>query len=443
MTISTIKFMDLPEITTIANKPIDDAVMFVKDEHVYLRLVINNKVIEAISFYEEDHNILFNIINPEYKSYVLKYTDDIGILNHTFINQYINKYDNFFTKIYYFETLSLNNFKLPLAPKIDEDGNEVSLEERFDQAWTDVHSIHYIELIERVDGDLLHYPYKVTVDNLKEWSNHLWNMYSLLHKNGITYDDIKPNNIGYIINGDNIIIKMIDLESLRYVENKTTINLIQSGMFKTSKYYTFDKYLYDSVDILSMIFALFNSWCKSDFMFCNKTLTELLNVDCSEIEEHFFNFKDIEFCSNYKFCLMLYTFYYMTEYFYNTQSTKFGLKSFNNFLIENNIPEEFAWIISNIGLYIFMYDKDMLVFKEYGTMRNPVFNNFNIFKIFNDYKIQNISPISNQPVNNNCFNNIINLIKDVIVNIFIDYKAFINKTIDNGTFKAYAKLMYK
>lgn len=424
------------EIYDIINKPITEVTMSIENNHIHMTLQIGERKLEAVSFYEEDNNILFNIIGS--KSCIIKYTNDIGILTHSFINEFINSHDNFFTRVYYLEQVAIKGFELPISPRIDEDGNFLTLEERFQQLSNT--GEHYIEIIERVDGDLLNYQHRITIDNLKAWSNQLWNMYSFLHMFNITYDDIKPNNIGYIMNGDDIIIKMIDLESLRYVNDNYTINLMQSGLFKTSKYYTFNNYLYDSVDILSMIFALFNAYCKHKFSICKLTLTELMGFDCSEIEKHFFNFSDVEFCSNYKFMIMMFTIYYMTEYY--SVNTRFGLNSFNKLLLEYDIPEEFAWIISNIGLYLFMYNSDMLTLQTQDLF-NPKHNPYNIQRVFKDFDVSNVSNVSHELINTNCFDNVLEITRPILEDVFNNYREFVIKTYDIGTFKILAKMLYK
>lgn len=426
-------------IKKITNKKISYIEMSIVNNHVNLILTFeNNIIIRAISFYEEDNNILFNIIEPEYSNLVIKYTNDVGVLNHSFINSYINTRPNFFTKVYVFEEVFIDNFKLPIEPIYDDDGNMLTLEERFNDAYDYVGNKHYIEFIERVDGDLLHYPHKVTIDNLKVWFEQLWNMYSYLHNFNLTYDDIKPNNIGYIIQDDQVFIKMIDLESIRKINDDYTINLINSGMYKTSKYYTFYNYLYDSVDILSMIFALFNAYCRHDFRFCNKTLSELLGCDCSNVEQHFFNFKDITYCSNYKFVFIVYTLMWMTLYFEN--NTNFSFDEFYNYLVSNIKHEELSYIFANIALYIYMNCNDMLTFRNqiYGEGKNPI----NLQKLYNKMNYSNSSNISSESTYTD-FDSIINFIKKDVISVFDNYKNFIIKSYDAGTFKYLAKMLYK
>lgn len=429
----------------IINKPITSAEMSIVNNHVVLTLTFDNDTtIHAMSFYEEDNNILFDVYEPEYNRVVIKYTNDVGILNHGFINQYINSHPNFFTHVYVFEQVHFDNFMLPISPAMDDDGNALQLEDRFDSALND-NSPHYIEIIERVDGDLSKYPYDISIINIKAWSEQLWNMYSYMHMFNITYDDIKPNNIGYIIDGRAIRIKMIDLESLRKVNEDYTINPYQSGIFKSHKYYTMNTYLYDSVDILSMIFALFNAIYKNEsFKYCDSTLSQLLDFDCSAIEKEFFNFSDNMFCSNWKFCLMMFTISWMTMFFKETQQRNYGLNTFYKFLVKNDIPDRFAWIIANIGLYIYMYTNGMLtLLREEG--QNPV----NITKLYNNYDID-----IDTPVNSNIFDNIDKInaknYKDVLAilrrdlqQVFTNYKEFVIKTMDYGSFKYLATCLYK
>ena len=211
----------------------------------------------------------------------------------------------------------------------------------------------------------------------------------------ITYDDIKPNNIGYIIDNNTVRIKMIDLESLRKVNEDYTINPYQSGIFKPHKYYTMNTYKYNSVDILSMIFALFNAVYRNEsFKYCNRTLSQLLNIDCSAIEKEFFNFSDNMFCSNWKFCLMMFTISWMTLFFKHTNQHNYGLNTFYKFLVDNDVPERFAWIIANVGLYVYMYTNGMLtLLRDEG--QNPV----NITRVFKDYDIDTVTPVDNPNVN--------------------------------------------
>ena len=425
-------------ILQIANSPITYANMSIMDNHVVLTLEFNDIILHAVSFYEEDNNILFNIVEYPYHDVVIKYTNDVGILNHPFINQYINSHPNFFTRVYVFEQVQFDGFSLPIGPRTDDDGNALRLEDRFDNAMHDS-SPHYIEIMERVNGDLSNYPYEISLQNIQEWSTQLWNMYSYLHFANITYDDIKPNNIGYIINNGTVIIKMIDLESLRKVNDDYTINLLQSGIFKPHKYYSFNTYKYNSIDILSMIFALFNAIYISDsFNYCDRTLSQLLGFDCSAIEEHFFNFSDMTFCSNWKFCLMMFTICWMTLYFQQTQ--RFGLNSFFNFLVNNNIPERFAWIIANVALYIYMYTNGMLTLRPEEGFVNNVPNNLQ--KVFKNYNISEASPID-YTESYESYIDIFAIISRDLRQVFNNYREFIIKTFDYGTFKYLATCVYK
>lgn len=424
-------------ILQIANKSITFAEMSIVNNHVALTIRFGNAILHAVSFYEEDNNILFNVVEPEYKSIVIKYTNDVGVLNHAFINQYINSHPNFFTRVYVFEQVHFDDFILPISPALDDDGNTLQLEERFDGASND-NSPHYIEVIERVDGDLSRYPYNISLQNIQAWSEQLWNMYSYLHMFNITYDDIKPNNIGYIINNGTIRIKMIDLESLRKVNEDYTINPYQSGIFKPHKYYTMNTYKYDSVDILSMIFALFNAIYRNEsFKYCNRTLSQLLGFDCSDIEKEFFNFSDNMFCSNWKFCLMMFTISWMTLFFKHTKQCKYGLNTFYNFLVDNNVPERFAWIIANVGLYIYMYTNGMLtLLRDVG--QNPV----NITRVFKDYDIDTVTPVDNGSIDNN-YNDILAILRRDLQQVFTNYREFVIKTMDYGSFKYLATCVYK
>ena len=429
---------DTPQsIQRIANKPITVTEMNVVNDHVRLEIIFGNITLHAVSFYEEDNNILFNIIEPEYSGVIIKYTNDVGILNHAFINQYINSHSNFFTSVYVFEQVHIDNFMLPIAPKTDDDGNDLTLFERFDGALND-NSPHYIEVIEKVDGDLSNYPHNISLANIQAWSEQLWNMYSYLHMFNITYDDIKPNNIGYIIHNDNVTIKMIDLESLRKVNEDYTINPYQSGIFKSHKYYTMNTYLYDSIDILSMIFALFNAVYRNEsFKYCNRTLSQLLDFDCSDIEKEFFNFSDNMFCSNWKFCLMMFTVSWMTMFFKQTQQSKYGLNQFYEFLVNNDIPKRFAWIITNIGLYMFMYTNGMLT-----LLRDEGQNPLNITKIYKNPTIKIASPVDHTALDNN-YNDILVILRRDLQQVFTNYREFVIKTMDVGSFKYLATCLYK
>lgn len=425
-------------IVNIANKPITFAEMSIVNNHVALTIQFGKTTLHAMSFYEEDNNILFNIVEPEYKDIIIKYTNDVGILSHAFINQYINSHPNFFTSVYVFEQVHFDGFTLPINSQTNDDGMIIPLAERFDDALHD-DSPHYIEIIERVDGDLSSYPYNVSLQNLQQWSTQLWNMYSYLHFTNITYDDIKPNNIGYIIDNNNVYIKMIDLESLRKVSEDYTINLLQSGVFKPHKYYSFNTYKYDSVDILSMIFALFNVIYKSDaFNYCDRTLSQLLGFDCSAIEKHFFNFSDMTFCSNWKFCLMMFTICWMTVYFQQTQ--RFGLNSFYNFLVNNDIPDRFAWIIANVALYIYMYSNGMLTLRPEEGITNKVPSNLQ--KVFKNYSINESSPIEYTKLNES-YSDILAIVARDLHQVFDNYREFIIKCFDYGTLKYLATCVYK
>lgn len=424
-------------ILQIANKPITFAEMSIVNNHIALTIQFGTITLHAVSFYEEDNNILFDVVEPEYKSVVIKYTNDVGILNHAIINQYINSHPNFFTSVYVFEQVHFDNFILPIAPALDDDGNPLQLVDRFDDASND-NSPHYIEVIERVDGDLSGYQHNISLQNIQAWSEQLWNMYSYLHRFNITYDDIKPNNIGYIIDNNTIRIKMIDLESLRRVNEDYTINPYQSGIFKPHKYYTMNTYKYDSVDILSMIFALFNTVYRNEsFKYCNKTLSQLLNIDCSAIEKEFFNFSDNMFCSNWKFCLMMFTISWMTLFFKHTKKCNYGLNTFYKFLVDNDVPERFAWIIANVGLYIYMYTNSMLtLLRDEG--QNPV----NITRVFKDYDINITTPVDKGVIDNN-YNDILAILRRDLQQVFTNYREFVIKTIDYGSFKYLATCVYK
>lgn len=429
-------------IKKIANKGLTIHDIFIENEHLNMTIQLGNVILHAVSFYEEDDNILFTVLEEEYQDIVIKYTDDIGILNHTFINNFINTHPNFFTSVYVFEQVNIPNFKLPIANDIDEDGNTYTLQERFSLGGEHPSKQPYIEIIERVDGDLLHYPHEVTLENLKSWFSQLWTMYTYLHKYSYTYDDIKPNNIGYIIKDNKIMIKMIDLESIRKINADITINRINSGMYKTSKYFTLNNYLYSSIDILSMIFALFNVYCKHDFNLCLKTLSELMGYDCSIVEEHFFNFKDTINCSNYKFVFIVYTLYWMTKYCKpNTTVFNFINNDFNNYLIKNNIPAELACIFSNMALFIYLKGNDMLIFETRSLSTDPI-NPSNIQKIFGDYNIRNVSNVGNGSRNTDCINNIIKFVAKDVKNVFDNYRQFIIDSMDANTFKYVAKMLY-
>ena len=172
-----IKLINAPRsILQIANKPITFAEMSIVNNHIALTIQFGNITLHAVSFYEEDNNILFNVVEPEYKSVVIKYTNDVGVLNHAFINQYINSHPNFFTSVYVFEQVHFDDFILPISPALDDDGNTLQLVDRFDGASND-NSPHYIEVIERVDGDLSDYQHNISLQNIQAWSEQLWNMY--------------------------------------------------------------------------------------------------------------------------------------------------------------------------------------------------------------------------------------------------------------------------
>lgn len=399
------------------------------DDHVHAKFYYGSEVLTGVSFYENNHTIMFNIIDHD--DIVIKYTDDIGVLNASVINNYINKYKNFFTKIYLLQEVDIEDHYLPLYP-INEDGIE-NLAQRFKDYKEET---HYIEVIEKVDGTLANYPYEVTTENLSTWFEQLWNMYSFLHNFNFIYDDIKPYNIGYKLDGDKVSIKMVDLESLRRIDTNYAITPKHSGIIKTREYYTFSEHLYDSVDILSMIFAMFNAYCNHNFKFCDQTLSELTKHDCTEIEKHFFNMSDNVYCSNYKFLFIIYALLTMTEM--NNEITVDNVK---NYLESIDCPSPIALIIANLCLYIYMKGNSMLTFINIYEAKNPI----NLQTMFNNYKVNKTSIIGkeqSEKERNNCMKNVIENLSDNSIWVFENYKEFINKSLDAGTFKYVAKMLY-